>query len=255
MSSRKRKGWLPVVVILFLLFIWELSVRIFNIEAWLLPSPTAILKEGFTNYELFLPDLSSTIRLSLIGFFVGAFSGLSIAFLLHSSTKLKDALYPLIILSQNIPTIVLAPLLIIWFGFGILPKIIIIALVGFFPVVISTLDGLRQAPNEIIHYVKMAGASKSQIFWKVQLPYSLPSIFSGIKITATYAVMGAVISEWLGASSGIGLYMIEASNSYRTDRVFVAIFIIMSLSMLYFYIIQFIENKLVGWKTRGEKIS
>lgn len=165
---------------------------------------------------------------------------------------MKDAVYPLLILSQNIPIIVLAPLLVIWFGFGMLPKLIVISLVCF-PVAVASLDGFRQTPYELKHYFKMMGAGKNQLFWKLELPHSIPFIFSGLKISATYSVMGAVISEWLGAKSGIGVYMTLASSAFRTDRVFVAIFIIMGMSLI-FGIITFLEKYLVSWKRKeGEK--
>ena len=179
--------------------------------------------------------------------------GLITAILLHLLPYLKDALYPLLILSQNIPTIVLAPLLVIWFGFGMLPKIIVITLVCFFPVTVAALDGFKQTPSELRHYLAMAGANKWQLFSKLEFPYALPSIFSGIKISATYSVLGAVISEWLGAKEGVGVYMTLASSSFRTDRVFVAIFIIMILSLLLFALIQGLEKTLVRWQKQGDE--
>ena len=179
--------------------------------------------------------------------------GLITAILLYLIPYLKDALYPLLILSQNIPTIVLAPLLVIWFGFGMLPKIIVITLVCFFPVTVAALDGFKQTPSELKHYLAMAGANKRQMFWKLEFPYAFPSIFSGIKISATYSVLGAVISEWFGAKEGIGVYMTLASSSFRTDRVFVAIFVIMILSLLLFALIQGLEKILVRWHDQGDE--
>jgi ABC-type nitrate/sulfonate/bicarbonate transport system permease component len=148
---------------------------------------------------------------------------------------------------------VLAPLLVIWFGFGILPKLIVITLVCFFPVAVAALDGFKNIPNEMKHYMLMAGASKIQLFTKLEWPYALSSVFSGIKISATYSVMGAVISEWLGAKQGIGVYMTLASSSFRTDRVFVAIFIIMLLSLLFFGFINLAEKRLIKWNRKKGK--
>jgi ABC-type nitrate/sulfonate/bicarbonate transport system permease component len=142
---------------------------------------------------------------------------------------------------------------VIWFGFGLLPKMIVITLVCFFPITVAALDGFKQTSNELKHYMIMAGASNKQLFWKLELPYALPSLFSGLKISATYSVMGAVISEWLGAKDGIGVYMTLASSSFRTDRVFVAIFAIVALSLLFFSIIVLIERWLVRWQLKGAK--
>ncbi|MBP1914055.1 ABC-type nitrate/sulfonate/bicarbonate transport system permease component [Lederbergia galactosidilyticus] len=219
--------------------------------SWLLPAPSTIFEEATTGYERYLPHLQSTIGLAITGFLIGCSIGILVAVILHLLPGTQEAVYPLLILSQNIPIIVLAPLLVIWFGFGSLPKLIVITLVCFFPVTIAAMGGFRQTSLEIKQYMLMAGATRLQIFTKLEWPHSLPALFSGLKISATYSVMGAVISEWLGAKKGIGVYMTLASSSFRTDRVFVAIFLIMILSMLFFLLIQLTEKWLVRW-TREE---
>ncbi|MEH7356338.1 ABC transporter permease [Neobacillus drentensis] len=247
------KGWRPILVLLLLFVIWEIVVKIAEVPEWLLPPPSKIFAEAMAGWRDFYPDVFSTVKISLLGFAIGAFIGLAAAILLHLVPILRDSFYPLLILSQNVPIIVLAPLLVIWFGFGLLPKMIVITLVCFFPITVAALDGFSQTPSELKHYMKMAGASKTQLFWKLELPFSLPSIFSGLKISATYSVMGAVISEWLGAKQGIGVYMTFASSSFRTDRVFVAIFTIMFLSLLFFSLIVFMERRVVRWQPKGDE--
>jgi len=246
------KGWRSLLVLLLLFIAWELIIKIMGIPEWLLPAPSKIFTEAFINWSDLTVHLLSTVNLSVTGFIIGTCIGLLTAVLLYLIPFLKESLYPLLILSQNIPTIVLAPLLVIWFGFGMLPKIIVITLVCFFPVTVAALDGFKQTPTELKHYLYMAGATKRQIFWKLEFPYALPSIFSGVKISATYSVMGAVISEWLGAKAGIGVYMTLASSSFRTDRVFVAIFAIMILSLLFFAIIRMLERFVVRWHDQGD---
>ncbi|HVH96872.1 MAG TPA: ABC transporter permease [Bacillus sp. (in: firmicutes)] len=246
------KGWRSLLVLLLLFIAWELIIKIMGIPEWLLPAPSKIFTEAFINWSDLTVHLLSTVNLSVTGFIIGTCIGLLTAVLLYLIPFLKESLYPLLILSQNIPTIVLAPLLVIWFGFGMLPKIIVITLVCFFPVTVAALDGFKQTPTELKHYLYMAGANKRQMFWKLEFPYSLPSIFSGVKISATYSVMGAVISEWLGAKAGIGVYMTLASSSFRTDRVFVAIFAIMILSLLFFAIIRMLERFVVRWHDQGD---
>ncbi|WP_285765678.1 ABC transporter permease [Peribacillus sp. SI8-4] len=243
----------PFFLLILLLAAWEAATVIWNIEKWLLPAPSVIFFEGIESVHNLLGHLLSTVELALSGFLIGSCIGLLIAAALHLFPGVKDAVYPLLILSQNIPIIVLAPLLVIWFGFGMLPKLIVISLVCFFPVAVASLDGLRQTPDELKHYFKMMGAGKRQLFWKLELPHSIPSIFSGLKISATYSVMGAVISEWLGAKSGIGVYMTLASSAFRTDRVFVAIFIIMGMSLLFFGVISLLEKHLVSWKRKEDE--
>ena len=246
-----RKGWRPVLVLILLLIIWQVLVPLFEVPDWLLPTPYQIGLEAVNSWPNYSGHLFSTIRLSILGFFIGSSIGLGVAMLLHLVPKLRETFYPLLILSQNIPIIVLAPLLVIWFGFGLLPKLIIIILVCFFPITIAALDGFRQTSGELLHYMKMAGANRRQIFWKLEWPHAMPSIFSGMKIAATYSVMGAVISEWLGAQEGIGVYMTLASSSFRTTQVFVAILLIMCLSMLFFAAIVLLEKRVIRWKTNG----
>ncbi|MGP4077851.1 ABC transporter permease [Halobacillus sp. K22] len=251
MTQRIIKGWRPASVLLLFILLWELGSRWFEVPEWLVPPPSLIIETGINSWADYAPHLFSTIRLTFFGFMIGAGFGLLLAVLLHLLPSVREALYPLLILSQNIPIIVLAPLLVIWFGFGALPKLIIIVLVCFFPIAIAAMDGLRQTNPEWMHYMKMAGATKSQIFRKLEWPSALPSIFSGVKISAAYSVMGAVISEWLGANKGIGVYMTLASSSFRTDRVFVAIFLIMGLSLLFFLLINLLEKRLTNWQRKG----
>ncbi|MCZ2258123.1 ABC transporter permease [Sporosarcina sp. G11-34] len=255
MKTVLKKGWRPLGVIILLLISWEIAGRLFAIPVWLLPVPTHIGQEAIQGWALYSNHIFSTITLTLIGYAIGSIIGLAVAILLFRLPILQEAFYPLLILSQNIPIIVLAPLLVIWFGFGILPKLIIIVLVCFFPITIAALDGLRQTDRDLLHYMKMTGATNRQIFWKLQWPFALPSIFSGLKIAGTYSVMGAVISEWLGASKGIGVYMTYASSSFKTDRVFVAIFLIMILSLTFFAIIALIERWFLKWQRQGGNAS
>ncbi|WP_404451501.1 ABC transporter permease [Virgibacillus necropolis] len=251
MRTMIQKGWRPALVLLLLFILWELSSKLFEIPAWLLPSPSQIVQVGIEGWSSYQHHLIATIILAIVGYTIGCLIGILVASCLHLLPLVREACYPLIILSQNIPIIVLAPLLVIWFGFGMLPKVIIITLVCFFPIVVSALDGFAQTDRDMKHYMKMAGATRSQIFRKLEWPHALPSVFSGLKISATYSVMGAVIAEWLGASEGIGVYMTLASSSFRTDQVFVAIFLIMAISLLFFACIKLLEKKLVKWKPEG----
>lgn len=247
------QGGKSFLFLLFLFILWEVLVRLTKTPKWLLPTPSDVVKEAISGFDTFNKHIMPTIHLAIIGLLIGATIGLIIAIILYRLPKVNELLYPLLILSQNIPTIVLAPLLIIWFGFGLLPKIIVISLVCFFPIVVASMDGFKQTAPELKHYMEMVGATPRQIFWKLEFPHSLPSVFSGLKIAATYSVMGAVISEWLGAKQGIGVYMILAQSSFRIDRVFVAIFFIMLMSVLLFGIICLIEKLVVKGRKAGAK--
>lgn len=237
-----KKGWRPTLAILILIGLWEFLTHLFSIETWLLPAPSVIVLEARDVLPAFLPHFLSTLRLSLLGFSIGLTVGLLVAVILHRIPIIRETFYPFLILSQNLPIIVLAPLLVIWFGFGSLPKLIIITLACFFPIAVSALGGFQQTDRNLMHYMKMMGASQSQLFWKLEFPHALPAIFSGLKIAATYSVMAAVVSEWLGAQKGIGVFMTLATSSYRTPRVFVAIMIVMILSLTFFSCIVLLEK-------------
>lgn len=253
MSSWWKSVWPPLMAVILFLAVWQIAVPLFHIEKWILPSPADITKEAIAEAASLSQHTWATVQLTLLGFLIGTAVGLLTAMLLHLVPFLKSALYPLLILSQNIPTIALAPLLMIWFGFGLLPKIIVITLVCFFPVAVSTMDGLTQTDRGMMNYMRMAGASKAQIFRKLEVPHALPSVFSGVKIAATYSVMGAVIAEWIGTDRGIGYYMMLQKSAYRTDRVFVAMAIIVLLSLLLFALIALLEKILVRWRGANTK--
>ncbi|MBP1995298.1 ABC transporter permease [Paenibacillus eucommiae] len=250
-QSWLKAAWPPVVVVMVLLLVWQLAAMWWHVPGWLLPTPLQIIHEGINAYSRLWMHTASTIQITLIGFSIGVGVGLVMACMLHMVPGFKSGFYPLLILSQNIPTIALAPLLIIWFGFGLLPKIIVITLVCFFPITIATLDGFMQTDRHMYSYMKLIGASRKQIFFKLELPNALPFVFSGLKISATYSVMGAVIAEWLGSGEGIGTYMMLQKASYRADREFVAIFIIICLSLLFFGLITLLEKLIIRWNTKA----
>ncbi|OWA35319.1 nitrate ABC transporter permease [Saccharibacillus sp. O16] len=249
-----RSFWPPFVAVLLFMALWEAAVRFFHIETWILPSPSVIAQEASRSASSLWDHTLSTLQLTLIGFAIGSAVGLLVACALHLLPLLKSALYPLLILSQNVPTIALAPLLMIWFGFGLLPKIIVITLVCFFPVAVSAMDGFAQTDRTMLNYMRMIGASRLQIFRKLEFPHALPALFSGLRIAATYSVMGAVIAEWIGAQKGIGYYMILQKSAFRTDRIFVAILIIVALSLLLFLLVTLIEKMVVrGGRRSGHE--
>ncbi|SHE13102.1 ABC transporter permease [Chlamydia abortus] len=251
MSGGSRwKTWLPPVgAALLFLIVWQLSTMWFDVQKWILPGPIQIVQEGITQWPRVWMHTTATIQLTLIGFASGIGIGLITAIFLHQFPWIKRALYPFLILTQNIPIIALAPLLLIWFGLGLFPRIIIIIIVCFFPVTISTLNGLRLTDANMLKFMAMSGASKRQTFWKLELPHAIPSLFSGLKISATYSVMAAFIAEWLSASEGIGTYMRTANSAFRADRVFIGIIVIVAFSMILFGCIVLLEKWFTRWKT------
>ncbi|MGE5703391.1 MAG: ABC transporter permease [Clostridia bacterium] len=245
-------SWPPLLVVFLFIIIWQVGAALSGLEKWLLPTPLDIAKEAGKELPRLGPHIGATMQIAGMGFVLSGTAGLLIACILHMIPGFKRGFYPLLILTQNIPIIALAPLLMIWFGYGLLPKMIVILLACFFPVVIATLDGFAQTDRSMDNYLRMIGANRRQLFFKLELPNALPYFFAGLKITAAYSVMGAIIAEWLGTDRGIGYYMLLAKSSYRTDRIFVALVVIFTLSLVMFAIVKLLERWLV--KGRGAHV-
>lgn len=233
---------------LILLVIWEAVVRLEHVPQYILPGPIQILNTLAGGYELLLIHSLSTLEEALLGFVLAVVIAFATAFMLNNIEWLNRAVYPMLILSQTIPIITLAPLFLIWFGWGLLPKIIVVILVCFFPAVISLLNGLNAVDPDLISLFRSMGASRWAIFNMVKLPVALPAFFSGLKISASYSIMAAVIGEWLGAQQGLGYYMTLSQKSFRVDQVLAAIVIISVLSLMIVKAIDFIEYLLTPWK-------
>lgn len=242
-----KKYYPALIMISASLLIWEGFVRITNQPIYILPAPTQIMDTLIAEREILLEHAVVTIYEALLGFGLALIIGVLLAIIVDSSSFLKRGFYPILVASQTIPIIALAPLIFIWFGFGLLPKVIVVALVAFFPIVINLIDGLDSADEGLISLIKTMNASKLQILLKIKLPSALPYLFAGLKISATYSLMGAVIGEWLGASKGLGIYMKNSSYAFMTDKVFAAILIIIAVSIAFYSILLFLEAKIIPW--------
>jgi len=248
MRSAARYGP-PVALMLSLIVLWQLATALWDIEAWLLPSPLAIARAAIEARGLLWGHVWETVKETIVGFAIALAVGWTLGVLIDLSPTVRSALYPVLVVSQTIPTIAIAPLLVIWFGYGILPKLIVVALICFFPVVINTADGLRSADPDLVALLRTMGASRRDVFLKVRLPGALPSIIGGVKIAITYSVVGAIMGEWVGASRGLGIFMLRATNSFRTDWVFVSIGITALLSVLLFSLVGLVERWALPWYT------
>ncbi len=237
----------PVIFFVVLLSIWEAISRFEVFPPFILPSPSSILVSLVTNFTSMQYDILITLYEALTGFIIAIILSVLIAVAMDSIIGFKKTIYPVLIISQTIPIIIIAPLFIIWFGYGYAPKIIIVTLICFFPITISLLQGLVAVDKEQIDLLKSMGAGKFQIYKFVKIPSAMPGFFSGLKIAATYSIMGATIGEWVGGKSGLGVYMIRAKQAFETDRVFAAIIVIVVLSILLLKIIEFAEKKNMPW--------
>jgi len=237
----------PAALVLAVLALWQIATAVWQIEDWLLPAPVAIARAGWEARAILAPHVLQTAQETIWGFLLALAVGLSLGLIIDRWTLARDAIYPLLVVSQTIPTIAIAPLLVIWFGYGIWPKIIVVGLICFFPIVVSTADGLRAADPEMVALLRTMGASRREQFTKVRLPAALPAIYSGIKIAITYSVVGAILGEWVGASRGLGIFMLRATNSFRTDWVFASIAITAVLSIVLFSFVAVIERVSLPW--------
>jgi ABC-type nitrate/sulfonate/bicarbonate transport system permease component len=236
-----------VALMLGFLAAWQCATWLWRIEAYLLPSPSRILSAGIQARGLLSDHVQQTLRETVIGFGLALLSGLALAVAIDLSSFLRRALYPLLVITQTIPMMALAPLLVIWLGYTIWPKIIVVALVCFFPIVVTSADGLQSADPDMLALLQAMGATRRQTFFKVRVPGALPLMFSGIKVAVTYSVIGAIIGEWVGASKGLGVFMLRASNSFRTDWVFAGVAISSLLSMLLFLAVVVAERLALPW--------
>ncbi|MAR14421.1 MAG: nitrate ABC transporter permease [Chloroflexi bacterium] len=231
---------------------WEISCRIADVPKWLLPVPTDIVIELYQHWDLLLHHSFVTMYEILIGFSFSIVTGTLIGGFIVYSKTLEKTLYPIIISSQTIPIIAIAPILLVWFGYGLLPKVLVVGLIAFFPIAVNTIDGLKSIDEDIVKMMKTLGANKSQIFKKIQIPNSLPYIFTGLRIGMAASVIGAVISEWVGSSEGLGYLMIRSKPQFLTERVFAAIFLLSIIGFLLFLLVNYCEKKIVYWKTSSE---
>jgi putative hydroxymethylpyrimidine transport system permease protein len=229
---------------------WQLAVWLGNVPEYLLPSPSAIVADLKTDWVVLGPALWVTLREVLIGFVIATVTGIGLAVPLHLFGPLRRAMYPILIASQTIPVVVLAPILVILLGYGILPKLVIVALICFFPIVVNGLDGLRAVDDDFISMMYTLDATRWAIFRRVEFPGALPLIFSGMRIAATFASIGAVFGEWAGSSAGLGYVMLEATPNLLTSRIFAAILLLTVISLVLFGLVSLVERIAVPWAPR-----
>ncbi len=239
---------LPVIVFLgALIALWEGVTRLGFVEAYILPPPSAVIMQLFADRANLMSHTLVTLHEAALGFISAVFLAIVLALVMDMVPFFKKGFYPILVISQTIPIIVLAPLFAMWFGFGITPKVVIVILVCIFPIVISLSDGLEGVDRDLLNLTRSMGAGRVKRFVHIKIPYALAAMFSGIRISATYAVMGAVIGEWLGGSKGLGVYMMRVKNSFAFDKMFAAILIIVVLSIVLFKFIVVLQGVFMPW--------
>lgn len=219
-------------------------------DAFLLPSPLGVAKAFFTEFPALMGHSLTTLSEAFIGLGLGVFLGFFMALIMDRFEILYQAFYPLVILTQTVPTVAIAPLLVLWFGYEMAPKIILIVITTFFPITIGLLTGFRSADPDAISLLRAMGAGQGQIFFYIKLPGALGQFFSGLRISASYAVVGAVISEWLGGFGGLGVYMTRVKKAFSFDKMFAVIFLVSAISLLLMNGVELLQKFCMPWNRR-----
>ena len=251
MRNRVREYVIPVLILAGLLLVWELAVRLGRVPPYILPPPSRILFAFFARFPFLARHGATTALEILLGMLFGVTGGVGLGVGIFYFRSLERAVYPLIIASQMVPIFAIAPLLVLWFGYGVWPKAAVAALIVFFPIVVNTVDGFRSVSGETIDLLHSLRASEWQIFQKIRVPASLPSLFSGLKIGATLSVVGATIGEWIGGQKGLGYLMLRSKALIRMEVVFAAILMLSLLGVILFGGLSAAERYVLRWRNRG----
>ena len=239
---------LPTILLVAgLLVAWEAYVRLAGVEPVVLPSPTRIVSALWEYRDDAARHALPTLLETVVGFALAVVLAIVAAVLMDRTPAIRSAVEPLLVTSQTIPIVALAPLFLLWFGFGLLPKVLIVVLVTFFPIVVSLLDGFRAASVDATDLLRSYGATDWQAFRKLRWPIALPALFTGLRISVVYAVIGAVFGEYVGAREGLGIWMQLSQNAFRTDLVFAAIVVTSAVSLVLYWIVGLIRRAVIPW--------
>jgi ABC-type nitrate/sulfonate/bicarbonate transport system permease component len=226
---------------------WQLGTSVSGVSPLLLPSPWMVAQSLVQNTSLLASNALVTLQEILVGFAIGAAAGIALGVLLSSSRLVERAVYPWLVASQMVPIVAVAPILVVWFGFTIIPKVLVVALVGFFPIVVNTLDGLKAVDPEMVRLVRTLGMSRWRITRAVRVPSALPYVFSGLKVAMAFSVVGAVFGEWVGSSEGLGYLMLALNNQLATVDLFAAVIVLSVMGIALFFLVGVIERLVIPW--------
>jgi ABC-type nitrate/sulfonate/bicarbonate transport system permease component len=243
-----KRIWPPVLLLALVIVLWQVVPPLLGIDPLTLATPSQTWRSLVHDRSLLLDEAKTTAVEVLLGLAISVAIGVSVAVLMHLVGWFRDAAYPLLLASQAIPFVVLSPLFVLAFGYGIGPKLGLIALICFFPIVVVMLSGLRSADPDLIKLMRVLGASRISRLWKVELPSSLPYLFSGLRLAAVFAVIGAVFGEWAGADHGLGLLVLQANNQLQTPRVYAGTVLLTLMAIALFAFVSLVERVAIPWR-------
>ena len=232
--------------------IWQVAASAGLVPGYMLPSPVEVVQALITDFPLLMEHAKVTLAEAFLGLFCGVVLGFVMAVIMDRFDRLYQALYPLIVVTQTIPTVAIAPLLVLWFGYEMLPKVILIVIVTFFPVTVGLLTGFRSADKDMINLLRSMGAGRVQIFRYIKLPGAMGQFFSSLRISASYSVVGAVISEWLGGFNGLGVYMTRVKKAFAFDKMFAVILLISVISLVLMKLVDVLQKVCMAWEQTEE---
>ena len=238
---------LPIIGLIGAIALWWLATIVFSIEPFLLPSPGDVISKFSEQPVYLLKETGVSLLETIEGFVLAIVIGVPIAIVIVRSAVLERLVYPLLLMVNAIPKIAVAPLLVVWMGFGQLPKVVMVLLMCFFPVVISTAQGMKSTPVELVELLRSLNASRAQEFFKLRLRYAMPQIFTGLKVAISLAVIGSVIAEFVGATRGLGYVIQQSGASADTTLAFAAITLLSIMSIVLFYALVLLEHLLLPW--------
>ena len=238
----------PGIIIAVLLMIWQILSMVNIIPKFMLPSPFEVVKAFVSDFPLLMKHTEVTLVEAFLGLGLGIILGFVVAVIMDRFEYAYKMIYPVLVITQTIPTVAIAPLLVLWMGYGILPKIMLILLTSFFPITIGLLDGFRSVDRDMLNLLKTMGATSFQNFIHLKLPSSLGYFFAGLRISVSYSIIGAVVAEWLGGYDGLGVYMTRVRKSYSFDKMFAVIFLISGISLLLMYFVKKIQRWCMTWE-------
>ncbi len=240
--------YISTIIIFLIIIIWFIITYLELIPKFMLPGPIDVFLAFIKDFKLIFSHIGVTLLEATIGLLISIIFSFILAIIMDRYVFFNRAIYPILVISQTIPTIAIAPIIVLWFGFGIMPKILLIFSTCFFPMTISILTGFKDVDEDMLKLMKSMNSNYIKTLFIVKIPLAMRSFFSGLKISSTYAIVGAVVSEWLGGEKGIGVYMTRVKKAYSFDKMFASIIIISLLSLLLVWFIKFLENKIIYWK-------
>lgn len=237
-----------ILTICMILLIWQAAAVLQIVPDFMLPSPVSVGKALVNDFPLLMQHARYTVLEAMLGLTVGILIGFLCAVFMDHFDIVYKALYPIIIITQTIPTVAIAPLLILWLGYEMAPKVVLIVIVTFFPISIGLLEGFRSADTDMIRLMQSMGATRIQIFRHIKLPSAMGQFFSSLRISVSYSIVGAVISEWLGGYYGLGVYMTRVKSAYAFDRMFAVIIAISALSLVLMWLVDLVQKVCMPWE-------